>query len=308
MSYRAEERLVFMDLLKNEDFVSRLPSYGFSPGKAHAIYQAGLDAYKTHISEVLEKSQAGSQPRELSSAQQKDVLKVMRELETIATSPPKFIPQKEANARQKLDKAIKTQIESYENLWIKDTQRFNELKTHIAELRMLSADKGKSYKDLMNKVREIKIELMKKDSDRASIQLLPTFHFSGQSRLYRTFNDIEDLILKSWTNNAHKDIVVSKDFTATYDETTAEYVTAFREALDTWNTSNSYKFQLFKSSAVEKMHQDIQHLGNDEIIQYLRDNPGEVKNLPGTLTAIAKEVLAHSFDHGEPPLDIIARK
>ena len=304
MLYPQKERLALMDLLKNDSFVSRLPTFGFPQGKAHAIFQAGLDAYKTHISGVLEQSKSNGQPRDLSSDQQKEVLAVMGELETIGTTPTKFVPKQEANTKQNLDKAIKAQIQAYEKLWIKDTQRFNDLKTSIAELRRLAADKGKNYRELTEKVRDIKIGLMRQDSYQASLQLLPTFHLSGQSRLYKTFNDIEDLILKSWTYTANQDVAVSKDFTVTFDETRTEYAIAFKEALDSWNTINNLKFSLFKNSCVEKMHQVLQHMGHDEIVQYLRANPNEVKNLPGTLRAIAKEVLAHSLDDNMPHLNM----
>ncbi|HHV7634409.1 TPA: hypothetical protein ACUNND_000646, partial [Legionella anisa] len=206
-----------------------------------------------------------------------------------------------------LDKAIKAQINSYDKLWIKDKQRYNDMKPQIDELKQLVANKGKSYEELLEKVRAIKIDLMDKDSEKASKQLFPRVHFRGQSRLYRTFNDIEDLILKSWTDSAHKDITLAEDFTASYDQTKARYVTAFKDALDTWNTNNTNKFRLFQDSSVSKVYQDVQNLAtDDEVIQYLRDNPDQVKKLPGSLRVIAKEVLAHSVDDNAPHIDIAA--
>ncbi|QBR83324.1 hypothetical protein E3983_02465 [Legionella israelensis] len=301
MTYSTEERVALMDLLKNEYFVSRLPAHGFSVKQANDLYQAGLDAYKAHVSGVLEQK-SKEQPRELSSVQQKEVLKVMDELEKIGTAPPKFKPIHE-DTRPNLGKAINVQIKSYEKLWMKDKQRFNDLKDQIDELKDLVADKGKSYEELMKKVREIKVDLMMKDSEKASKQLLPRFHFRGQSRLYRTFNDIEDLILKSWTYRAHKDIELSKNFTATYDATTVRYVSAFKNALNTWNTNNNNKLGLFKDKEIGRMHQDVQNLDNDGIVQYLREHPDQVKKLPGALRAIAKEVLVHSVDDNAPHID-----
>ncbi|HHI9477391.1 TPA: hypothetical protein ACTUT5_001302 [Legionella anisa] len=306
MKYSREERLALMDLLKNHSFVSRLPSYGFSIEKANEVYQAGLDAYKAHVSGVL-KQKSKEQPRGLSSAQQKEVLNVMGELETVGANPPRFKPKPEGDARIGLDKAIKAQINSYDKLWIKDKQRYNDMKPQIDELKQLVANKGKSYEELLEKVRAIKIDLMDKDSEKASKQLFPRVHFRGQSRLYRTFNDIEDLILKSWTDSAHKDITLAEDFTASYDQTKARYVTAFKDALDTWNTNNTNKFRLFQDSSVSKVYQDVQNLAtDDEVIQYLRDNPDQVKKLPGSLRVIAKEVLAHSVDDNAPHIDIAA--
>ncbi|HRD71125.1 MAG TPA: hypothetical protein PK657_13410 [Legionella sp.] len=304
MTYSTNERIALMDMLKNESFVSRTPSYGYSRNKNNELYQAGLDAYKTHISQVLENQQSRNQSRAISSAQQKEVLKVMGELEAIGANPPRFKPKSEGEARRELNKAIKSQIHSYDKLWFKDKERFSGISAQIDELKNLAGDKDTSYEELMNKVRAIKKVLMARDSERAAKQLFPSYHFSGQSRLYRTFNNIEDLILKSWTNSAHKDIVKSKDYTTVYIRSKEEYVDAFKEALDTWNTNNNDKVRLFKDSGIAKLYQHIQLLeSNDEIVHYLRDHPDQVKKLPGALRVIVKEVLAHNVDDNAQNID-----
>lgn len=307
MTYSREERVALMDMLKNESFVSRTSPYGYSRNENNALYQAGLDVYKAHIYQVLQTPQFKNQSRELSPEQQKEVLKVMGELETIGSNPPKFKPKPEGEARKDLDKAIQAQINAYDNLWFKDTQRFRDMKVQIDELKTLVGNKGKSYEELMDKVREIKRDLMAYDSEKASKQLFPMFHFRGQSRLYRTFNDIEDLILKSWTDSAHKDVSKSKDYSTVYMRSRDQYVDAFKKALDTWNTNNNDRYRLFKDSSVSKMYKYMQLLGtNQGVVEYLRENPAQVKKLPGALKAIAKEVLAHSVDDNALHIDVAA--
>ena len=147
----------------------------------------------------------------------------------------------------------------------------------------------KSYKETLAEITKIKQELMKNDVKVASKQMIPRLHFWGQSRLYRQLNNIEDLVLKAWMEDARQQLVSADEFSASYQETRDQYVDQLKEALLQWVKDQRSIFKLPTIPIIK----NIMVKDNDEIVKYLKENPKVITILPGTLKAIAKEVLTH---------------
>ncbi|MDR3442441.1 MAG: hypothetical protein P4L65_05440 [Legionella sp.] len=316
MRMSSAERVTLMKLLKEGDFVSVDPSFGTMKFAASAntdLFEAALNAYKKYIDSEFTKPKSRSQARfrGMSAEQQGSLNAVMKEFKEIGLAPPPLPPRPLAGAQlpprplagvqpppPSLVEAtvageIQKQIDAYEHIIFKDNKRYEQIKYRIHGLSDLDADDSLNYYvELLTEIRSIKSELMRQDVEKASMQLFPTLHFSGQSRLYRMLNHIEDLVLKSWTEDARHQHKAADHFADISRESRDEYIQSFRLALAVWKYDRP---NLFKGSS-DTIYDNICSLDNDEVVKYLKDNPKLINNLSGTLRAIAKEILVHDAD------------
>ncbi len=294
MGMPVNDRLYLMNLLKQGAFILQDQSAGcpvFSEIDNNKLFQCGLNAYQAQVQQILRSSQSISHSRGLSRAQQGSLLQVMSELNTIGKAP--MLQEITGSVKKELMINMKDSITLYEKIKLKDHKRYIAMAAKIHDLENAT---GKSYAEMMKGIRDIKMELMRNDVEKASKQRLPRLHFFGQSRLYRTMNNIEDMVLKAWVAEAHQKVETSEHFVESYRETRDSYVDQLKTSLHEWNTNRDAKgYGLFKNKAVSLASQ-LQSLTHEGVVDYLKAHKKEIDSLPGTLKAIVKEVLAHDAE------------
>ncbi|MGC1182420.1 hypothetical protein [Legionella sp.] len=293
MKKKPLERVALMTFLRHGDFIIKKPDNRgpkFTEQTNKKLFEAGLDCYQQHINKLLQKQQKKAH-RGLSILQQQQIKDIMAEFSSIGKARDAITAA--VSVKTNLKSSIQAQVAVYEKTWIKNSERYQSIQHRI---QGLSQSAGlNTYNDTLAEIRRIKQELMQKDVQIAAKQFLPRLHFWGQSRLYRTLNNIEDLVVKSWMEDARQQIESADKFAESYQTTCDMYVDKFKDALAIWGQEQRSIFKLPASNILN----NIQGKDNEEIVRYLKDNPKVMNALPGTLKAIAKEVLTH--DSYTPP-------
>jgi hypothetical protein len=287
MSMEPTKRVAIMTFLRRGDFISQDPEIRrpkFTENMNKQLFEIGLNCYKQQISTILE-AKSDTSLRGLSVRQQGQINDIMAEFSQIGKARVAITAA--TSAKADLKGSLLAQEEAYEKIWIKNKARYKFIQPKIQHLSVNL--EMKSYKETLAEISKIKRELMQYDVDVASKQLIPKLHFWGQSRLYSQLNNIEDLVIKAWTEDARQQLVSADEFSESYLETRDRYLQQLVASLAQWAKDQR---SIFKLPALNIL-KNIQGKNNDEIVQYLKDNPKVITILPGALKAIANEVLIH---------------
>lgn len=287
MALDSRKRVALMTFLRNGDFIIQPPDpHGpkFTETLNKQLFETGLECYKHHINTILQ-AKPDSSHRGLSAKQQGQIKDIMAEFRRIGKSPVAIAG---GNVKANLVEAIRGQVAAYEGLWIKNSERHEMFKWYMSDLS--KNIELSSYRQTLTLITQIKRELMRHDVNVASQQWIPRLHFWGQSRMYRQLNNIEDLVMKAWMEESRQQRVSADEFSDSYQKTRNDYIEQFKESLATWVRDQR---SIFKSSTALEMHTKFQWMSNDDIVKFLKDNPRALTFLPGTLKAIANEVLTH---------------
>lgn len=273
-----------------------------------AYFESGREAYAEFAQEQVFIPRS-TKTRGMTPEQQTKLLESMDELNQIGTSM--------VNAEQHytpiavaLPGEIKVCLKNYQNLFFKDKQREIQIQAimaamdGIADKNMKNTDDKSANELYMDVLKEITIQkqtLMREDVVKASAQSFPSFHFWGHSRLYKTLNDIEDMVLRTWIDTAdtRHSITQYACYVDYYKEQQIEYLNEFKDAIAKWNPNNQYT--LFRpSKSIQAIQTLLAGKDDDECIELLKQNKKLIDDLPGTLKAIGHEVLVHAADLPAP--------
>jgi hypothetical protein len=292
MDMEPGERVTFMELLKEGAFVHYLPKSSsqkcqkISKAENTSFFKTGLECYEEEIKSVFAKVDPKAQSRGISPEQQKDLYTIMKEFKAIGQAAVPI--GSSVTLKNEVFGSIKDQIKAYKEIRWKDTERFEKIEGKINEI---AQDSAHSYAQLWKRLNDVKRELLDEDALKVSKQIIPRMHFSAQSRLYKTLNNVEDLLIKAWVEESRLQIASAQEFTKVYKQSLSDHISSFKHAL----ALNNKRFGLFKSSSV-KILSEIDDMDDRDVVSYLKTNSKLVNSLHGTLKVMAKEVLAHGAE------------
>lgn len=303
----APQRLKWMAAIQKGIFVVN-PAWGeaWTIEKNKALFDNGLKCYSAQAERILNSSLVSkNDSRGLSSKQQSELFEIINELKLIAGVKPKVQHTISEELWAGIRNEIEVKLEGYQRASFKNNERKAQLESIISKLDTIDKDNG--YIAVMTELFNMKKDLMLNDINKASNQFFPRLHFWGHSRLYRTLNDIEDIVLKAIVVNEMQLAQSSVEELSAFEKMAVmqqtEYVKQLKEALNKWVTSS--QFGLFKSSATKLEHL-LEGKTDEEVIAVLMTNQSLIKSLPGALIVIVKEVLAHKCEpknlSGTPPV------
>lgn len=298
-----KERIQWMKMLKNGIFIPQADLAGitnWSEEENKALYEQGLAQYLNYAKEILKTS-----GNKLTSPQQHTALfSLMDELKAIAQVSSAEQPTNSPFISDELVASIRQRLMRYVLSPFKNSERQGQLQQIITTLQSGGCA---DHLSALQQLTAFKKQLIREDIQKASLQFIPHLHFWGTSRLYKTLNDIEDLVVKSWVE--HNNDMLSNTAVIQHDmlknQLTHEqhdYIEELKNALEVWTHSNQFSF--FKNSAV-KLSLLIANKSDQEIFHILNENKKLISSLPGTLKAIVNEALIHevpitSAEQAEP--------
>jgi hypothetical protein len=306
------QRIVWMHLLQQQVFVASNKTdaqHNYTWNAAHndELAQLGFNQYLNHTKKVLDKKPAKtdiSKGRDLTTTQQNSLLLLTDELAIIGDpkAPVKLAPKEKPDLTQGLDKLMKR----YESSWFKSKERIEQAQQMK---NMLSSTSG--YKNILQAISQAKLMAMENDLDQNEERWFK-INRSGRSRYFNTLNQMQDMVLRHWAQNANE-LTSFKEYQEFNKDDFKQLVSSLKNAAmnhynQTYPAANppSRLGRFFENSkkktSLESVNQELATFettlagnGNDmtkEMVEKLiTELRNEVHQLPGHIVALANEVL-----------------
>ncbi|WP_133127139.1 hypothetical protein [Legionella nagasakiensis] len=211
-----DKRIIWMHLLHNQVFVTE----GVGPADGHpyvwnrahnnALTQAGFEQYTRHMRTVMEEGRVATDvnhTRDLTVTQQRRLLQLTSEFEIIGTRLPEA---RRAPDTQWGDLSAKLHhlVGQYQATWFKSIDRrviASQLTEQVDRIMEDSEGSGlpvSRYQLVLAAIHQAKMQIVEYDTERnKSRWSWFKFNRSGQSRLYNTINQMQDEVLRCWSQD-----------------------------------------------------------------------------------------------------------
>lgn len=316
-----DKRVIWMYLLNQNIFMTPGVSdadnhdYHWDEARNVSLLQAGFNQYILHTHKILESKPAKAcvhKTRDLDIQQQEALLKLTDELSII--DAPQLRP---VQSFEQLSLALGKLMRGYQSSWFKSQARIEQsaqLQAQISSLLQDPRGAVNNYETVLTSIRHAKLAAMASDSEENKTRWFKV-NRSGQSRYFNTLNQMQDMVLRHWTQDLNavqrfqcyqaynkqefNDLVaqleqaVSEHYERTYpDQASAEYkyiskrLERFFSRPDDMDKLVSLRRALvaFQNSPGEKSPEQVNALVTE--LQQI------VPRLPGHLQTLTKELLA----------------
>lgn len=225
---RQNQRLILMHLLQQQVFVkdklsSENQDYKWNYERNDQLLQHGLNCYIQHTQHVLNAKPAKEnvhQNRDLTVKQQHELLQLTDELTIIGKPSLRIDPREQAQKAATLSLGLNKLMQNYQSTWFKSKERVEQASELQASLKIEDAPK---YQDVLRAISEAKLKAIQSDTAQNQIRWFK-MNSSGQSRYFNTLNQMQDLVLRQWS----QDIKELHGFTAYKPHNQQEFVQLVR--------------------------------------------------------------------------------
>jgi hypothetical protein len=313
-----ERRLIWMRLLQQQVFVQDMESidinqneYYWDQNQNDKMTECGFQAYVDYTGKILGQSDKKvdvGKNRDLSIRQQQHLLSLTDEMKIIGA--PKFL-RVPAGKDNEMHERLNKLMAGYSASWFKNKQRISQ----VEQLKgIISRTTG--YMNVLEEIANARTSVIAMDIFSNQTRRFK-INSSGQSRLYNTLNQMEDMVLRHWTQNSNEFEAIKEykafnqqqfiDMTHTlYEQVNAYCKKTYPEATEPEFNKISHRLNNFFSSAktkkgllvlknaLESFNEDVnsgKELDTAMVEQLMQPLKTHTSKLPGHLIALANQAI-----------------
>lgn len=299
----SNKRVVLMHLLQSQALVknNNTPASNrghWSANNNEQLLQHGFEQYQRYLNTCLAatpKPNVALQ-RHFSTQQQRVLLRVANELAAIGRSELNLSDHSSSKPHL-LHRKLEKILGNYHSTWFKSNSRNQHMQQLHAKLQ-----KSSQFEALLQIIKEARVMAMYDDIEENKGRLLK-MNRNGQSRYFNTLNQMEDAILKCWTQDSNAIIGLSQYQTCCEEEIILLHQT-FSKALQDHIKENKGSFFTKNEIPLEQLFAHIKDFGrqsvqselfqDSELRELIIDIQQNYALMPGHLKTLANELLIRS--------------